>query len=360
MKRFRLDDFTKGWFIGEFEPALLKTSLFETAIKRYKRGDRENAHYHRVATEYTVVVAGEFKMNDLTIKAGDIVEIKPGEVVSFECLADGATAVVKTPSVKGDKYEADPPEKLVTKRLNIIIPMAGTGRSFAQAGYTFPKPLIDVGGKPMIQWVIENVKPNCEHHFIFICLKDHYDKYSLREIFLNSTGENFEVVQLTKSTSGAACTVLTAVDYIDSDDDLLIVNADQYIEADINEFIRWSRSSGADGAIMTFESSHPRWSYAKVKNDNEVIETAEKKVISSHATVGIYYFTKGSTFVKSAFKMIEKHITVNGEFYVCPVYNEMILNGDKVKIWEIEKNQMHGMGTIEDLVQFLGYIGRTG
>jgi len=251
MKRFRLDDFTGGWFIGEFEPTLLKTSLFETAIKRYKRGDRENAHYHRVATEYTVVVAGEFKMNDLMIKTGDIIEMKPGEVVNFECLADGSTAVIKIPSVKGDKYETPQQESQSAKRLNIVIPMAGTGKSFAQAGYTFPKPLIDVGGKPMIQWVIENVKPNCEHRFIFICLKDHYDKYSLREIFLNSVGENFEVVQLTKPTAGAACTVLTAVDYIDSDDDLLIVNADQYVEANIDEFISWSRSSKADGAIMT-------------------------------------------------------------------------------------------------------------
>ena len=141
---------------------------------------------------------------------------------------------------------------------------------------------------------------------------------------------------------------------------MLIVNADQYVEANIDEFISWSRSSKADGAIMTFESSHPRWSYAKVNKENEVIETAEKKVISSHATVGIYYFAKGSLYVRSAFTMIEKHITLNGEFYVCPVYNEMILNDGKIKIWEIEKNKMHGMGTIEDLVQFLGYIGRKG
>lgn len=245
-----------------------------------------------------------------------------------------------------------------SKKLNIVIPMAGPGKSFAQAGYTFPKPLIDIAGKPMIQWVIENIKPACDHKFIFICQKEHYDKYSLREILLNATNDNFEAVQLIGPTGGALCTVLTAVDFIDPESDLLIANSDQYIDADINNFISFSRSSGADGSIMTFNSSHPRWSYAKINSKGEVIETAEKKVISEHATAGLYYFKSGKTFIKSAFSMIEKKITLNNEYYVCPVYNEIILNGGQIKTWEIERAKMHGMGTIEDLVQFLGYIGK--
>ncbi len=246
----------------------------------------------------------------------------------------------------------------LSKTLNIVIPMAGGGKTFAQAGYTFPKPLIDVGGKPMIQWVIENVKPKCNHRFIFVCLNEHYDKYSLYEIFNVSAEGNYKTVKLVRPTSGALCSVLTAVDYIDSDDELMIVNSDQYIDEDINKFILFSRKTNADGVIMTFESSHPRWSYAKTNSKGEVIETAEKKVISQNATAGIYYFESGKEFVKSAFSMLEKNISLNGEFYVCPVYNEMILNGCYVTTFPIKSRSMHGMGTIEDLVQFLAYIGR--
>lgn len=244
------------------------------------------------------------------------------------------------------------------KRLNIVVPMAGEGKSFAQAGYTFPKPLIDVGGKPMIQWVIKNVKPTCDHRFIFICLKDHFDKYSLIDIFNNSIQDKYEVVELNRKTGGATCTVLTAVDYFNDDNDLLIVNSDQYLDSDINEFIDFSRNSKANGSILTFQSNHPRWSYAKLDKNGMVIETAEKKVISNHATAGIYYFSSGLEFVQAASSMIEKQITYNGDYYICPVYNELVLQGKPVKTWEIERDKMHGMGTIEDLMQFMSYIGK--
>ena len=347
--------------MGNFEPTLAKTSEFEIAVKKYKAGDRESSHYHKVAREFTVIIDGTFKMNEVIVNAGDIIEVEPGETIAFECLAEGANVVVKIPSVNGDKYVTE--ERLVSrsaKRLNIVIPMAGQGKSFAQAGYTFPKPLIDVGGKPMIQWVIENVRPKCNHRFVFICLKDHFDKYSLVDIFNNSAGNDYEVVLLNNKTGGAACTALTAVDYFNDENDLMIVNSDQYIEADINDFIDFSRKNNASGSILTFQSNHPRWSYAKVDGDNTVIETAEKKVISNHATAGIYYFSSGLKFVQAVSSMIEKQITYNGEYYICPVYNEFVLAGKSIKIWEIERSKMHGMGTIEDLVQFLSYTGKQG
>ena len=235
------------------------------------------------------------------------------------------------------------------KILNIVIPMAGEGSRFKNAGYTFPKPLIDVNGKPMIQIVIENLKPKCPHKFIFICQKEHYEKYSLNEIFNNLVGkEGYECIQLDSITQGAACTIMTASEYINNENDLLIANSDQFID--------FSRKSNADGTIMTFEASHPKWSYARIDNDENVIEVAEKKVISNHATVGIYYFKEGKTFVEETQSMIEKDIRVNNEFYVCPVYNESILSGKKNKIWDIDKNKMHGLGTPEDLNKFLRKI----
>lgn len=240
------------------------------------------------------------------------------------------------------------------KTLNIVIPMAGAGSRFQQVGYTFPKPLIDVGGKPMIEVVINNLKPRRAHKFIFICQKEHYEKYSLNEIFNNLVGrKNYECIQLASLTQGAACTVMTAAEYINNENDLIVANSDQYIDIDFNDFINFSRHSLADGVIMTFNASHPKWSYARIDNSGNVIEVAEKKVISNHATVGVYYFKQGKKFVESAHTMIEKDIRVNNEFYVCPTYNELILKAGVVKIWEIKPEQMHGMGTPEDLNVFL-------
>lgn len=237
------------------------------------------------------------------------------------------------------------------KGINIVIPMSGAGTSFIQAGYTFPKPLIDINGKPMIQIVIENLTPKIEHNFIFVYKKE-YDKYSLHQIF-NNTARGFRAIPLIAPTQGALCSVLNAVDYINNDQELIVANADQLIDIAIDDFINFARASYADGVIMTFNSQHPRWSYARVDKTGNVLEVAEKKVISDQATVGIYYFKKGSSFVKASFSMIEKNIRFNNDFYVCPVFNEMVLSGKKIINWEIKQSQMHGLGTPEDLNRYL-------
>lgn len=237
--------------------------------------------------------------------------------------------------------------------LNIIVPMAGRGSRFKDAGYVFPKPLIEVMGKTMIEVVINNLRPKCEHKFIFICQKEHYEQYDLFNIFKNATGNKFEVVQINGITEGAACTVLTATQLINNDDELLIANSDQYIGTDINDFVKFAQEKNADGCVLTFESTHPKWSYARINEAEEIIEIAEKKVISSHATVGIYYYKKGSDFVKAAQSMIHKDIKHNNEFYVAPAYNEMILSGQKIYIKDIPTEKMYGLGTPEDLSSFL-------
>ena len=242
--------------------------------------------------------------------------------------------------------------------MNIVIPLSGEGTSFQNAGYTFPKPLIDINGKPMIQLVIENLKPTLSHKFILICKKEHYHKYSLNQIFDNATEGNSECIQLVAPTEGAACTVLTAVDLINNEDELIVANGDQIIDVGINKFIVFARKSKADGVILTFNSQHPRWSYARVNKNGTVLETAEKKVISNHATSGIYYFKQGKFFVEAAISMISKDIRFNNDFYVCPVYNELILSGKKVIIWEIKQSQMHGLGTPEDLNRYLSLLDK--
>ena len=232
--------------------------------------------------------------------------------------------------------------------MNVLIPMAGAGSRFEKAGYTFPKPLIDVQGKPMIQIVADNINIDARH--IFIVQKSHYEKYNL-ENTLKAIVKNCEIIQVDGVTEGAACTTLLAKELINNDEPLLMANSDQFIEWDSNKFMYSMIGDTIDAGILTFESTHPKWSYAKLDDSGFVSEVAEKNPISNLATVGIYYWNKGSDYVKYAEQMIKKDIRVNNEFYVCPVFNEAIADNKKIKIFNIDK--MWGLGTPEDLNYFL-------
>ena len=235
-----------------------------------------------------------------------------------------------------------------SEKMNVLIPMAGRGSRFADVGYTFPKPLIEVNGKPMIQVVLENL--NIEANYTFVVRKEHYDKYSLQYLLsLISPGCN--IVQVDEITEGSACTTLLAKEFINNDDSLLLANSDQFMEWNSNECLYAFNADGIDGGILTFKATHPKWSYAKVGTDGFVKEVAEKKPISEDATVGVYFWNKGSDYVKYAEQMIDKNIRTNGEFYICPVFNEAIEDGKKIRIKEIER--MWGIGTPEDLNYFL-------
>lgn len=234
------------------------------------------------------------------------------------------------------------------KKLNVVIPMAGAGSRFAQAGFTFPKPLIEVNGKPMIQVVVENL--NIEANFIFIVLAEHYDKYNLRYL-LELISPGCKIIVVNELTGGAAETVLKAAWAIDNGNPLLIANSDQFIEWNSNEALYAFTADGVDAGVLTFEATHPKWSYAKVGEDGFVSEVAEKKVISNEATVGIYYWKHGQDFVHYARVMMELNDRTNGEFYVCPVFNWAIKDGKKVRVKRVKS--MWGIGTPEDLNTFL-------
>ena len=233
-------------------------------------------------------------------------------------------------------------------KMNVLIPMAGAGSRFAEAGYTFPKPLIEVEGKPMIQMVVENL--NVEANYIFICQREHYEKYSLQYL-LNLIAPNCRIVLTDGVTDGAACTTLLAKELIDTSEPLLIANSDQFLEWNSNETLYAFAADGIDAGIVTFEASHPRWSYARLDDAGFVAEVAEKKVISNLATCGLYYFKHGSDYVLYAEHMIAADDRTNGEFYVAPVLNYAIRDGKKVRCKSIEK--MFGTGTPEDLNVFL-------
>ena len=236
------------------------------------------------------------------------------------------------------------------EKMNIVIPMAGAGKRFELAGFKDPKPLIMVNGKPMIEVVLENLK--IDGNYIFIVQSEHNKKYNLKE-FLSNICPKSVIVEIDGLTDGAARTVLLSEGFINNDYPLLICNSDQWIEWDSNKFLEFVTSENLDGSVLTFNSDSPKHSYAKIENEL-VIEFAEKKVISNDATVGIYYWKKGSEFVKCAYSMIEKNIRTNNEFYICPVYNELIQKGGKIKTFRVSK--MLGMGTPEELNNYLNEI----
>lgn len=234
------------------------------------------------------------------------------------------------------------------KQMNILIPMAGAGSRFQQAGYTFPKPLIDVNGKPMIQVVVENL--NIDANFIFVVQKEHREKYNL-DTLLNLITPNCKIVEVDGLTEGAACTALLAKEYINNSNPLFFANSDQFVEWDSTEFMYKMNETDSDGGIVSFRATHPKWSFAKINDHGIVTEVAEKNPISDIATVGYYYWKHGSDFVSYAENMIEKNIRVNNEFYVCPVFNQAIQDGKVIRTFDI--NKMWGLGTPEDLKYFI-------
>ena len=234
-----------------------------------------------------------------------------------------------------------------TKKLNIVIPMAGLGSRFANVGYKLPKPLIDVNGKPMIQVVVENMNINA--HYVFIAMKKHVEEYDVENVIKEVTCGNYTIRTIDELTEGSACTVLKVRDIIDNDSPMMLANSDQYLEWDPYEFL--VKTQDVDGLISCFEATHQKWSYAKTDDDGKVTEVAEKKVISNLATTGLYYFAKGSQFVRCADAMISKNIRTNNEFYNAPIYNELIEEGGNIGVHMCSK--MWGVGTPEDLEYFL-------
>jgi HAD superfamily hydrolase (TIGR01509 family) len=233
-------------------------------------------------------------------------------------------------------------------KMNVLIPMAGAGSRFSEVGYVLPKPLIEVNSKPMIQLVTDNL--NIEARHVYVVQKEHYEKYNLKYL-LNLISPNCEIVQVEGLTEGAACTTLLAKKFINNDEPLVICNSDQVFDWNSNEFMYSMTADEVDAGLLTFEATHPKWSFAKLGDDGFVNEVAEKNPISNIATAGVYYWKKGSDYVKYAEQMIAKDIRTNGEFYVCPVYNEAVADNKKIKIFQIEK--MWGLGTPEDLEFYL-------
>lgn len=236
--------------------------------------------------------------------------------------------------------------------VQLVIPMAGRGSRFAEAGYERPKPLIDVAGAPMIARVIDNLRaPGART--LLIARQDLVDAEP--EFSALTRRARAEILPIDLVTEGAACTVLLARAWLDPDAPLLLANCDQIVDFDCAAFVADAQGRDLDGSILCFREPgrDPKWSFARTGADGLVTEVREKQPISDLATVGLYYFARARDFIDFAVDMIARNERVNGEFYVAPVYNHAIAAGARIGVYEVAAEAMHGLGTPDDLQAYL-------
>jgi dTDP-glucose pyrophosphorylase len=223
--------------------------------------------------------------------------------------------------------------------MNILLLMAGSSDAFREAGHLYPKPLVEIAGRPMVQHIIEGQALVELGGKLIVAVSRNENAIHHIAAVINLLAPSAKIVEVPGETAGAACSALLAVDWVDDAESLVVVNGDQIIDADLGSVVNDFQSRGLDGGTVVFKDVHPRWSFVKCDADGLVIEAAEKRPISNMATAGFYYFHRGSDFVSAAETMILKGASVNGHFYVCPAYNELVLLNKKIGTFLIEKRQ---------------------
>lgn len=226
--------------------------------------------------------------------------------------------------------------------INILCTMGSKSQYFDAAEYPFPKPLIEINGKSMIEFAIENYKTiKSDKRFVFVVRAEDCSKFHIDNVLRLLTDNLCKIVKINKDTSGAACSALMAIEHINNGDRLLIVNSDQVIEEDVAAIINHFDERNVDAGVMCFDSVHPRWSFVRLSDDGRIVEAAEKRPISKHAVAGVYYFRKGSFFVEAAMKSIKKGAHVNGVYYVAPVLNELVLMNMNLEMYKISNDKYY-------------------
>ena len=214
----------------------------------------------------------------------------------------------------------------MTKKFNLLLPIAGKAQRFINEGYTMPKPLIMAKDKHIIDWALESIETS-ECNLIFAVRLDHVHNFGIDDILRQKFGNQIKIVIVDRVTRGSVETCLLAREHINNDLPLIIYTPDVYFQP---TFDPSSVSSNLDGFLLTFKANSSAHSYVELGPDGYAVRTAEKEVISQNAAVGVYYYKTGKMFVDYADRLIEEDIRVKNEFYISQVYNEYILDNKKI------------------------------
>ncbi len=237
--------------------------------------------------------------------------------------------------------------------INILMPLGGGSKFFDREEYFYPKMLVEIQGKPMVQHAIENLQGIAKNvQFIFVVKKSDCVEFHLDETLQLLTNGQCKLVKLDHDTMGAACSSLIAIDLINNADPLIIANYDQLFNCDLTVPLSQLQAASCDAGCLTFDSIHPRWSYVLVGEDGQVLEAAEKRPLSRHAIAGFYYYKYGQDFVRSAQSMIRKSCSSTDVFFVSPTFNELILENKFVKAIAIPNESYHSFYTPQKIEEF--------
>jgi dTDP-glucose pyrophosphorylase len=237
--------------------------------------------------------------------------------------------------------------------LHIIMPMAGEGSRFARAGWTTPKPLIQLNGIPLFQRAIGSVPiDGAKMKYSFVVRQEHIDKQQIDRLIQELLPEA-RVFSVQKTTRGAVETCLVAEDHIDDNDAIVVMDCDlEFRSAEYNKLVAQSlsvqESEAEGGALVSFNSDDPRYSYAQIDEGGRVIRTAEKEPISNHALCGAYFFGSGKVFKRVAHQLLADGTHGKPEFYVSLLYNYLLAEGKIVRLVEME--EYHSYGTPEEFL----------
>ncbi len=237
------------------------------------------------------------------------------------------------------------------RKLQILIPMAGAGSRFANAGFTTPKPLIDVDGMAMFLKAISSIEQiPAEKEFLFVIRQEHVLTQKLDKLIKKAL-KTAKVIVIPELTRGAAETALAAKEYLDKEAGLIVMDCDLWFNSkSYNKMVEESLSDTAEhhGGLLTFEADNPRYSYAKFDKNHIVTQTAEKVVISNHAITGAYFFSTAKEFIQAAEKLLQQPLTEKmPEYYISFLYNIIINEGKKIKAAFVD--EFASFGTPEEL-----------
>ena len=243
--------------------------------------------------------------------------------------------------------------------MRTLVLMAGDSAMFEIAGLKYPKNLIEIDGEPLVQRVIAGLRPAIEasSRTIFVVRDEENRRHHTGDV-IRLLVPDAKVIAVPTLASGAACTALHAVGHVARDESLLVFNGDQVLETDLPSAFTGFERDGLDGGVVTFDSVHPRWSYVRCDKTGRVVEAAEKRPISRLATAGTYWFRRGGDFIDGTMAMIRKDASVDGVFYVCPVFNQLILAGGRIGTHHIEREQYHSLATMHGVDAYEQHIAR--